>query len=221
MIVMNPSSQAGQSRIYRTTDGAKHWKQQLAGQSQFPGFSPIAVQLFGKRGFMSVGGSVEQFYRTSDGGVHWDPQLLPADHVDSITFGNAPSGWLLAYTGSGLPGPLQSHLYATSDAGQTWQPRADPPTDSVSLGFRSPTDAWMGSSDAQLPHVYSSSDLGRSWQRHDLPKASGLLATDRYSHITIQLLPAAGVLATVEAIRCDLLPVSPDGSGAACPSFTM
>ena len=178
LVAVDATTQAVQFQIYRTTDGAKHWQQQLAGPATSPGFWPITVQLFGKGGFMTVGAPVEQLFRTADGGVHWDPLVPPFSSIDAVTFSSATSGWLVAYTGFGLPGPVlvgpgQSHLYATSDAGQTWQSLPDPPAGASILASESPTEAWMGSFDVRTPHVYSSSDRGRSWQRHALPGANG------------------------------------------------
>jgi hypothetical protein len=99
------SSTAVEFRIFRTIDGAKHWQQQLAGQSNHGlGFLPISVQFFGKtRGFMTVGQPIEQIYRTDDGGERWDPLAIPLPRVDAITFSNATSGWLVSYTGAGIP----------------------------------------------------------------------------------------------------------------------
>lgn len=195
LIVAGPLPGAGQFRVFRTVDGAKHWQQQLAGQSTSPGFSPITVQFFGKtHGFMAVGGSVEQLYRTADGGAHWDPLGLPLPSIDAITFSDATYGWLLASTNSGLTGQL-SHLYATSDAGQTWQRLPDPPADATGLSFRRPTEAWLGSFGIGPPRVYTSSNAGQSWQRHDLPApVGGSWDPTMTFQVLGDLLPGAGVV---------------------------
>jgi photosystem II stability/assembly factor-like uncharacterized protein len=207
-LIVSSSSGPGEFRVFRTTDGASHWRLQLSGTSTFgPGFKPLAVQFFGKtRGFMTVGEPVEQLYRTTDGGESWDTLVLPALRVDALTFSDATHGWAVGYTAARLP-PSQAQIYATSDAGQTWQIRPDPPADAGILRFRSPTEAWMGSVDPQLPHVYRSSDGGRSWRRHDLPDAVGSLPDDRYFETAIELVPGAGAIATVEAFRCTVTPV--------------
>jgi photosystem II stability/assembly factor-like uncharacterized protein len=196
------SSNAVEFRIFRTIDGAKHWQQQLAGQSNHGlGFLPISVQFFGKtRGFMTVGQPIEQIYRTDDGGERWDPLAIPLPRVDAITFSNATSGWLVSYTGAGIPTQI-AHLYSTGDSGQTWQALPDPPADAAAAAFRNPTDAWMGTVDPRLPHVYTSSDGGHSWQRHALPPLVGAFTNDRYS-TRIQLLPGTGAMASIEAFRC-------------------
>jgi photosystem II stability/assembly factor-like uncharacterized protein len=202
---------AGQEfRVFRTVDGARHWQQQIAAQSgRGNGFDPLEIQFFGKtRGFMIVGQPVERIYRTTDGGEHWDPLVFSAVGIDAITFSDATHGWMVGYMGPRLP-PTQPQTYATSDGGQTWQPLPDPPADAGILRFRSPSDAWMGSVDLLLPHVYTSGDGGQSWQRHDLPRAVGSLPDDRYFQTTVQLLPGAGAVATLEAVRCTVTLPSP------------
>jgi hypothetical protein len=198
----------GEFRVFRTTDSARHWRMQLSGQSDYgPGFEPLAVQFFGKRGgFMTVGEPVERLYHTGDGGDRWDPLVLPALRVDSLTFSDATHGWAVGYIGTRLP-PSQAQIYATLDAGQNWQPLPDPPSDGGIVSFRSPTEAWMGSVDPLLPHVYTSGDGGQSWRRHDLPRAAGSFPDDRYFETTIELLPGSGAIATVEAFRCMVAPV--------------
>ena len=202
-LIIGTSSGTREFRVFRTTDGAKHWQQQLAGTSLYgPGFSPITVQLFGKeRGFMTVGRPVQGLYQTSNGGEQWDQIALsfPPPGVDAITFADATHGWMVAYEVSGLTALPQIHT--TSDGGQTWHRLPDPPADGGELGFRSSTDAWMGSYDAQRPHTYTSSDRGQTWLRHDLPHVVGSQPNDRYT-TRIQLLPGAGTMVSVEAFRC-------------------
>jgi photosystem II stability/assembly factor-like uncharacterized protein len=217
LIFVGPSSEAGQVRVFRTVDGAKHWQQQLAGQSSSaltPGSSgPITVQFFGKtHGFMTLGLPVEQLYRTADGGGHWDAVSIPASvRIDSVTFVDATYGWLLAGPLSVGPQPISSgiqalKLYATRDGGSNWERLPDPPVDAAGLGFRRPTEAWMGGFGPGAPHVYTSSDAGQSWQRHDLPPPLGSAWTvDRYfpdSPARIQLLPGVGAIASVEVFNC-------------------
>src|SRR6266478_9552492 len=73
LLVVGPSLDSRQFVLFRTTDGARHWQQQLIGQSS-PGFTPgsylpISVQFFGKTdGFMTLGRPIEHLYRTIDGG---------------------------------------------------------------------------------------------------------------------------------------------------------
>lgn len=191
--VAGASPGAGQFRIFRTVDGAKHWQQQLAGQSNSNGFSPITVQFFDKtHGFMAVGGPVGQLYRTTDGGAHWDSiGLPPIVQIEYVVFSGLNYGWLLAASTS--PGSQGLYLYATGDAGDSWQKLPDPPTDASGLSFRRPSEAWMGGVGLGPPHVYSSSDAGHSWQRHDVPGFwDPAVGYDVFS----DLLPVAGVVVT-------------------------
>jgi photosystem II stability/assembly factor-like uncharacterized protein len=205
--------------VFRTTDGAKHWQQQLAGQSiEGLGFRPITVQLFGKAsGFVTVGAPVEELYRTTDGGESWDPLGLPVLRVESITFTSPTSGWLVSYMGAGIPEQI-THLYETSDSGQTWQQVPDPPADAAGPAFRSATEVWIGTLDPRLPHVYTSSDGGRSWRRHDLPALAGSRTNDSYS-TRIELLPGAGAVASVEAFRCVAVLLPTGSPGLASPPY--
>ncbi len=204
-IVVGPASETGQVLVFKTVDGAKHWEQQLAGPTSFPGFVPLSVQFFGKtRGFLAVGMPVE-LYRTTDGGAHWAAvSLPPSSRIDNIAFSDASYGWLVASPPS--PSTQALRLYATRDGGNNWERLADPPVDAGDLSFRHPTDAWMGGFGPGPPHVYSSSDGGQSWQRHDLPApAGGAWTPDSYFPnfpTRIQLLPKVGAIVSVEAIRC-------------------
>jgi photosystem II stability/assembly factor-like uncharacterized protein len=194
LVVLGPAEGAGRIEVFRTVDGAKHWQLQLTGDSSNPGFSPISVQFFGKtRGFMIIGGPVEQLYRSDDEGAHWARLVLRISQIDVITFSSETYGWMLASASSGRPGQ-RFNLYVTSDAGQTWQRLPDPPADTIGLSFRRPTEAWLGSYGPSPPHVYTSSDAGQSWQRHDLPAPPGgwdpTLAFQAFGN----LLPGAGVM---------------------------
>jgi photosystem II stability/assembly factor-like uncharacterized protein len=204
-LVVVPSSEAGQFRVFRTVDGAKHWQQQLVGQSRpelTPGsYAPIAVQFFGEtHGFMTVGGPIEELYRTLDGGAHWVSVPLLSLTIDAITFSDASNGWLsgsLTATTRQVP-----YLFVTHDAGDSWTRLPDPPADAAGLSFRRPTEAWMGGFGAGPP-------AGGSW------------TPDRYFPdfpTRIQLLPRVGAIASVEAIRC--VAVSASSQTTTCANAT-
>ncbi len=184
----------GQFRVFRTIDGGEHWQKQLVGVRDFAGFgfSPISVQFFDKnRGFLTIGGSVEQLYRSRNGGSNWAPVRLPSARVDAITFSDPSNGWLLV-------GGQAWKLLVTRDAGDTWQRLADPPVDLYGVSVRSPSEAWMGSEGFHLRHLYSSHDGGQSWQRHDLPPPLGQSWPDgTYFQASVDLLPGGGVVAVV------------------------
>jgi photosystem II stability/assembly factor-like uncharacterized protein len=192
---VGPSGGAGQFRVFRTVDAARHWTLQLAGPSSLPGLTPLLVQFFDqKQGFMEVGLPME-LYRTEDGGAHWQAVGLPTPRAFAITFSDLNHGWSLA-------GP--NGLYATVDGGYTWQNLPDPPADAYyisggSLAFRRPTEGWMGSVGPGPPHVYASTDMGLTWQRHDLPPPPGRIWDTSGSGTTVQLLPQIGTVATTES----------------------
>src|SRR3984893_1548288 len=195
---VNPSvgwaveARAGLFRVYGTTDGAKHWHQQLELRSSFAGRFPISVQVVDTHhAFLAVGDPFEQLNRTADGGTTWNSLPLPrvSASVLGAPFINSNFGWLL------LAGRVPI-LYATRDSGFSGQPSPDPPADADSVKFRSPNEGWMGSGDIKLPHVYSSNDGGLSWHRHDLPPPPGQSWNDGiYFPAEIGLLPGGGVVA--------------------------
>jgi photosystem II stability/assembly factor-like uncharacterized protein len=198
--IVGSSPGPSEFRVFRTTDGGSQWRQQLAGLSSYgPGFSPLAIQFFGKtRGFMTVGEPVEHLYRTDDGGERWVSVSIPFPSVGAITFSSPSLGWLVSYMGP----PQIALIYATSDEGKTWQRLPDPPADASDLQLRSQSEAWMGGNDPGTSHVYTSSDGGRSWKRHDLPPPLGARANDQHFQTSIQLLPGTGAVGTVEVFRC-------------------
>jgi photosystem II stability/assembly factor-like uncharacterized protein len=196
--VQGPSSTSGQFMVFRTVDAAKHWLKQLTGQGQFCGFSPLAIQFFDEmHDFITVRCPAEQLYRTTDGGAHWGSVALPGPQIEVIAFSDPSYGWLLAQ-------PTTSrqvrNLYATRDAGNTWQRLPDPPLDAYALSFRRPNEALMAGYGPGRPYVYTSNDTGQSWQRHDLPPPPvGSWDSGSYFPPSVQLLPGAGAVATVDA----------------------
>lgn len=198
-----PPGPAGEFRVFKTTDGAKHWQMQLDLGSSFGGFVPVSVQFLDQEhGFIGVGDPFEQLNRTTDGGATWNSLPLPSDsaRVGGFGFSDTSHGWLLA-------GRQVFHLYETLDAGNSWQRLPDPPADAASLRVRNPNDAWIASAGVDLPHVYTSSDSGRSWQRHDLPAPpGGPFRAGVAFQVLEDLLPGAGA---VVAAFCECTPSGP------------
>jgi photosystem II stability/assembly factor-like uncharacterized protein len=203
--VENPD---GQFYVFTTKDRAKHWQQQLTGNSSNSGFSSagpccrpaITVHFFDKtHGYMVVDLAFgdEHAYLTSNGGDEWHAVRLPATQSVVVTFSDASHGWALAPVNP--PQGELLRLYATSDAGSTWQLLPDPPGDARDVAFSGPTEGWMGSAGPGPPHTYSSADAGRSWQRHDLPPPLGQTWDTRgFPGTAVQLLPPIGVVATTD-----------------------
>lgn len=193
-----PDTSFGQFRVFRTDDGAKHWRLQLSGPSTTPGFTPIAAHFFDtKHGYLTVDLAFRgaQLYRTSDGGKTWSRVGLPAVHSVVVTFSDFTHGWVAAQPETS--GQLFI-LFASGDGGDSWQRLPDPPIDAYYLAVRNTSEALMGSMGQGPPHVYRSVDGGRSWQRHDLPPP--LAETwDLGGHGTsVELLPQVGAVATTD-----------------------
>lgn len=194
--VLVPSSAAGEYRVFRTVDGAKHWQRQFTGQGSSEGFGSIRVQFFVRmRGYMAIGvpSIGEQVYRTGDGGDSWQVVQLPSALCVVVTFSDADHGWALAQANPER-GQLFK-LYVTSDGGGTWQRLPDPPPDAYYLALRGAKEFWMGSLGPGPPHVYASTDGGSSWQRHDLPAPPGQMWGTGGNGTSVQLLPQMGVVA--------------------------
>jgi photosystem II stability/assembly factor-like uncharacterized protein len=206
-----PAVSPGEFWVFRTVDGAKHWQQQMSGQSPYPGGTSLLIQFFDRtHGLIAVGIPLE-LYRTADAGVHWDAVGLPASVVAAITFSDPRHGWLLTWLGGDPQAALL--LFATGDGGDTWQHLPDPPSPEVGIKFlagggitfRSPSEGWMGGGSAIAPAAYSSSDGGRTWQSHLLPVPTttspvptiGKAQPVGFFSTSVHLLPGAGVVAGV------------------------
>lgn len=144
--------------IFRTTDGARHWTQQLRGKVVGAGYSRLRF-FDTAHGFVAVGSPVE-LYRTTDG-VHWARLTLPASQAADIDFGDQMHGWLVNSPAPQTP----NQMYATSDGGGSWFRLPNPPVDSGGLAVRSGGEIWLATTAASPgAHVYLSTDGGRSWQ---------------------------------------------------------
>lgn len=183
---------ASRLAIFRTVDRGKRWDKQLSLGDEFFGYGALPIQAVDPaHSFMLLRApKTELLFRTSDRGAHWDPVALPNPNVVVITFIDTNYGWLLT---------SRKELYVTRDSGSTWQPLPNPPPDATQLRLRSPTEAWMAGVDSSPPHVYASSDAGQSWQRHDLPPPAGSWDSGSNFESTVELLPEAGVVASVVA----------------------
>ena len=186
--------------VFRTTDGSKHWQQELLRRTSSPEPVELQIQFVDQlHGFVVAGGQVGLLYRTSDGGRSWASAPLPliAQNFDGAMFIDRLNGWLLARS------IQRPHLYSTEDAGTSWRPRPTP-GDVFGLGVRDSREAWLGSLAPGVPHVYLSTDAGDTWQRSDLPPPVGISwdvgdASSRpFIHTSVQLLPGVGEVALVD-----------------------
>jgi photosystem II stability/assembly factor-like uncharacterized protein len=201
-----PLSAIGRFWVFGSTDGAKHWHQELTGQSGITGLSSHSIQFVdASHGFVFVGGAPDQLYRTDDAGAHWAAIHLPEPGAAEVAFTDTENGWLLSTShmapiqDSPFVGPF--HLHQTSDGGVNWHGLPDSPTSASFGAFRNATQAWMGGLGFGKPFVYVSSDAGQTWNTHFLPSPPGQTWDDgspqvlRPSNVT--LLPGSGVVADV------------------------
>lgn len=194
-----PTDDLGQFWVFVTVDGAKHWRQQLAGKSSFITVTMRSFRFLDrKNGYLAAGIPI-QLYRTGDGGGHWTTAALPDPGPWPLTFSDPQQGWFRASTPSAPPFHPVPEIYATGDGGDTWRKLPDPPADIGELSFRSPFVGWGGSYGMDQAHVYSTTDGGLSWRRHDLPVGGFPTGTEIGSRIN--LLPGSGLVAFVNANR--------------------
>jgi photosystem II stability/assembly factor-like uncharacterized protein len=178
--------------IFKTTDGARHWQEQHAGQAEG---GRTYIHFFDDLyGFAYAGVA----YRTVDGGVHWQTVEVPGS-IPYVTFASPTRGWAEGFeVGS-------HHLYTTADGGVTWTrlptdlPGAavlEPIFEIQSSAFRENGEGWLGAGYLESPVVYLTADGGASWRTIALPsprtrpQGPGYLTSPR-------LLPSGGVLVLI------------------------
>jgi photosystem II stability/assembly factor-like uncharacterized protein len=218
--------------IFRTTDGAKTWQQQLAAENPD---RPYVNAFFGNSRpfqFFNVTQGVafiraRDVYITSHAGRDWTKVNLPPYNIESLTFSDLSHGWLLGWTQPDANSPIY-HLEQTTDGGITWTALPSPAMAKKTRGFvitglkfRTPTEGYASGTDIDQPSVYTTKDGGVTWQQHVMP-VTRESAQSKYSATSdIALLPGRGVIAAFrnaaftsfdggEAWR--LLPPPPSGS---------
>jgi len=171
---------AGPSVVFKTTDGGRHWQQQL----QWDGPGALQMLFQGDDGVVVGQGGVPLFH-TTDGGGHWQrmslPQIVQGEAAGTIYFRNSREGWLLAYTpetytdGVCAPGgcPLLG-VFQTTDGGQHWTQTAKLKPMEVFPGahlqgplrFLDTLNGWLvgDAGSPGLPVVYATHDGGKSWR---------------------------------------------------------
>jgi photosystem II stability/assembly factor-like uncharacterized protein len=200
------SPTAPQYWIYRTTDGAKTWEQQLATEnndrSNTYGFfdQSKSFQFFDRtHGLAFVKG--REVYATSDGGKHWTKLNLPPHTIDSLTFSDPNHAWLIGSTQTD-PRNLVYHYEHTADGGTKWTALPSPPLAKsgysfvfTGLKFRSPTEGWASGTDVDQPAVFSSKDGGVTWSQSTMAVRRESAQGKFSATSDITLLPGGGVLA--------------------------
>lgn len=172
-------SAPGPTFIFKTTDGARTWHQQLTWDG--PGPDQVRFSADGSQGLVVGRGGVPLF-RTTDGGAHWQRMALPpqATQVASQYFLDVNEGWIISYLNEATPG--FAGVFHTTDGGQSWIQTArldvnqefshGQPGGSLqgSLMFRDSSTGWMtpvGSSGTGTtpvpPFLYVTHDGGATW----------------------------------------------------------
>lgn len=170
---------AGPSAVYRTTDGGKHWQEQLHWDG--PGAEQM---LFDGQDGIVVGMGGVPLFRTTDAGAHWQrltlPPMLQAESSNPIYFRSPTEGWIMGFVpqtysdAACAPGgcPLMG-LFHTSDGGKSWSETATLKPLELFPGGRMPgqlefSDAlngWLvgGDVSANQGALYATHDGGRTW----------------------------------------------------------
>jgi photosystem II stability/assembly factor-like uncharacterized protein len=127
-----------QEKVYRTSDGGRHWQSFAAPGHNLAGGSADSLQFLNRRdGFLTdvvANAPDESLYRTTDGGATWHLiASLPERHhgagvLPELGQTEFAAGGKVGYLGGGM---FSHALYRTSDGGRTWR-KADVPAPSGS-----------------------------------------------------------------------------------------
>jgi photosystem II stability/assembly factor-like uncharacterized protein len=122
---------SARTAIYRTDDGGRHWRKQLA-LTTSPG-PPVWIKFFSPRVGLAAAtlrwtntqeGSVAHavLLVTTDGGKTWARRSLPAGYsadLPSTSFPEPQHGWI--FLGAPAAGSMGVSIYATASGGQRWK----------------------------------------------------------------------------------------------------
>jgi photosystem II stability/assembly factor-like uncharacterized protein len=128
-----------QEKVYRTSDGGRHWQSFAAPGHNLAGGSADSLQFLNPRdGFLTdvvANAPGESLYRTTDGGATWHliASLQPERRhgtgvLPELGQTEFAAGGKVGYLGGGM---FSHALYRTSDGGRTWR-KADMPAPSGS-----------------------------------------------------------------------------------------
>jgi photosystem II stability/assembly factor-like uncharacterized protein len=154
------------TRIWKTTDGGRHWAP-VADQIAAGGgiaWAAFASKSVGVWGYGGVG-------HTTDGGATWHPALTVGGIYNQADFASRTRGWAGWSNGTSESG---GGIARTDDGGKTWKKQVSKPGPDGSGGFSrvsAPTTKrcyvlkWGRSGG-----VYATANAGAKWVRRLLPK---------------------------------------------------
>jgi photosystem II stability/assembly factor-like uncharacterized protein len=177
------------SRIYKTTDGGRHWRLQF--QNTDPDAFYDCFAFWGRDRGITTSDAVNGRFpviRTRDG-EHWKDigGNLPAAQAGEASF--AASGTCVAVAGErhawiGTGGAAQARILATTDGGQTWNAygtpivQGTPSAGVITLAFRDTRHGILAGGDLAITddftdNVATSDDGGRTWDLANHPTFTG------------------------------------------------
>jgi hypothetical protein len=163
---------SGRFALLHTTDSARSWTSQLAGDTNERG---VYMRFFDSaHGVFALVGNQPMTFRTADGGRTWSSRrtINSSAYVQSVSFIDPQNGWSLARYETGS-GPVE--LFRTRDGGATWSNLGTPVAagdEPYRVQFTDRTVGWLDTVSVR-PHAYKSIDGGFSWSQVPLPAPGG------------------------------------------------
>lgn len=179
-VIMSVGAQPHDFRIYRTSDGGKHW--QITNENHNPQAFYDCMAFFDQQRGLVLSDPVDGKFRllaTSDGGRSW--RIVPPENLPPANpgeYGFAASNTCITTSGPdhawfGTGGTTGARVFRSSDGGRTWSVAQTPIQAGVSAGifavaFRNPRDGLAIGGDFTTPSsapraLALTHDGGRTW----------------------------------------------------------